>query len=210
MLKMAEFGHVQKVTKEVGGKVCTFRSLLEYRWAVWCQLRKEQGIILEWWFEDSECLLELETKYFKNKKLYLPDFTIAYRCKSCLGSGKKHCLLGVCIKTHARITCRPNGKDCKHYSPGKICPNCKGSGKRYELEETKGYFPPKDYTKLKLATEQYKNPITLIFASLNDHSKNSKIRAQYARAKKLEPFLKRIIYKADRDIFRPIKHLFEI
>ena len=158
---MAEFGHVLRTTKEVGGKVFTFRSLLEYRWAVWCQLRKEQGIILEWWFEDPECLLELETKYFKNKKLYLPDFTIM----------------------------TPEGK--------------------YELEETKGYFPLKDYTKLKLAAEQYKNPITLIFASLNDHSKNSKIRAQYARAKKLEPFLKRIIYKADRDIFRPIKYLFE-
>lgn len=206
---MSNFGHVQRVTKEIGGKICTFRSLLEMRWAVWCQLRKEQGIILEWWFEDPECLLELETKKFKNKKLYLPDFTIAYRCKSCLGSGKKHCLLGVCIKNHARITCRPNGKDCKHYSPGMICPSCKGSGKRYELEETKGYFPPKDYTKLYLATQQFDAPITLIFASLNDHSKNSKIRAQYARAKKLEPHLKRIIWKADKDIFKSIKHLFE-
>ena len=27
---MAEFGHVLRTTKEVGGKVCTFRSLLEY------------------------------------------------------------------------------------------------------------------------------------------------------------------------------------
>ncbi len=159
---MAEFAHVQRTTKEVGGKVCIFRSLLEYRWAVWCQLRKEQGIIVEWWFEDPECLLELETKKFKNKKLYLPDFTIL----------------------------TPEGK--------------------YELEECKGYFPPKDYTKIRLAAEQYNAPITLIFASLNDHSKNSKIRAQYARAKRLEPYLKRIIYKADRDIFRPIQHLFEI
>ena len=158
---MAEFGHVLRTTKEVGGKVCTFRSLLEYRWAVWTQLRKEQGIILEWWFEDPECLLELETKKFKNKKLYLPDFTIM----------------------------TPDGK--------------------YELEETKGYFPPKDYTKLYLVTQQFDAPITLIFASLNDHSKNSKIRAQYARAKKLEPHLKRIIWKADKDIFKPIKHLFE-
>ena len=159
---MAKFGHVQRITQEVGGKVCTFRSKLEYRWAVYCQLRKEQGIIIEWWFEDPECLLELETKKFKNKKLYLPDFTIL----------------------------TPEGK--------------------YELEETKGYFPPKDYTKLRLAAEQYKNPITLIFASLNDHSKNSKTRAQYARAKRLEPYLKRIIWRADRDIFKPIKHLFEI
>ena len=158
---MSNFGHVERVTQEVGGKTYTFRSKLEYRWAVYCQLRKEQGIIIEWWFEDPECLLELETRKFKNKKLYLPDFTIQ-------------------------------------------------TEDGYELEETKGYFPPKDYTKIKLATEQYAAPITLIFASLNDHSKNSKIRAQYARAKKLEPFLKRIIWKADKDIFRAIKHLFEI
>ena len=158
---MADFGHVQRITKEVGGKTYTFRSLLEMRWAVYCQLRKEQGIIIDWWFEDPETLLELETRKFKNKKLYLPDFTIQ-------------------------------------------------TEDGYELEETKGYFPPKDYTKLKLAAEQFDAPITLIFASLNDNSKNSKIRAQYARAKKLEPFLKRIIWKADRDIFRPIKGLFEI
>lgn len=159
---MAEFGHVQRITQEVGGKVCTFRSKLEYRWAVWCQLRKEQDIILEWWFEDPECLLKLETRKFKNKKLYLPDFTIL----------------------------TPEGS--------------------YELEETKGYFPPKDYTKLRLATEQYNAPITLIFARLNDGSKNKKTRAQYARAKRLEPFLKRIIYNANKEIFQKIKHLFEI
>ena len=205
---MPKFAHVQRVTKEIGGKTYTFRSLLEMRWAVYCQLRKEQGIIIEWWFEDPECLLELETRKFKNKKLYLPDFTIAYRCKFCLGSGKRHCSLGVCVKKHATITCSPKGKDCEYYSPGMTCAGCKGSGKKYELEETKGYFPPKDYTKIKLATEQFDAPITLIFASLNDHSKNSEIRAQYARAKKLEPFLKRVIWKADKDIFKPIKHLF--
>lgn len=158
---MATFGHVLKVTKEVGGKVYTFRSKLEYKWAVWCQLRKEQGIIIDWWFEDPGTLLDLRTRYFDNVKLYLPDFVIQ-------------------------------------------------TEDGYELEETKGYFPPKDYTKLKLAAEQYKNPITLIFANLNDNSKNSKIRAQYARAKRLEPFLKRIIYKANRDIFKPISGLFEI
>jgi len=156
---MTEFGHVQRATKEVGGKVCTFRSKLEYRWCVWCQLRKEQGIILEWWYEDPECLFELETKKFKNKKLYLPDFTIL----------------------------TPEGT--------------------YEIEECKGYFPPKDYTKLRLAAEQYKNPIALIFARLGNTSKWDK--PQYARAKRLEPYLKRIIWNADRDIFKPIKYLFE-
>lgn len=158
---MSNFGHVERVPREVGGKFCTFRSKLEYRWAVWCQLRKEQDIIEEWWYEAIDTLLELETAYFKNRKLYLPDFT---------------------IKT-------PDG---------------------YEFEETKGYFPPKDYTKIKLAAQQYENPFTLIFANLPSKSKNSKTRAQYGRAQRLEPFLKRIIYNADRDIFKPIRGLFEI
>lgn len=153
---MANFGHVQRVTAEVGGKVCTYRSKLEYRWAVWCQFRKEQGIIQHWWFEEAP--LELETRYFKNKKLYLPDFTVQM----------------------------PDGS--------------------YEFEETKGWFPPKDYTKIKLAAEQYENPITLIFANLTNCKS---LRAQFNRAKKLEPFLKRVIYDADKTIFNPIKMLFD-
>ena len=61
---MPNFGHVMRLTRSVGGTEHTFRSKLEYKWAVWCQLRKEQGIIQEWWYEDEETLLELETKYF--------------------------------------------------------------------------------------------------------------------------------------------------
>ena len=152
---MSNFGHVHRITREVGGRVCTFRSKLEYRWAVWCQFRKEQGIILDWWFEDEETLLELETRYFKNKKLYLPDFTIQL----------------------------PDGS--------------------YEYEETKGYFPPKDYTKIKLAAEQYENPITLIF-----HRKP--LKAQYWRAERLRPHIKRIIYDAGKTIFGPIRGLFDL
>ena len=158
---MSNFGKVVRVTAEVGGKVYTFRSKLEYRWSVYCQLRKEQGIIQDWWFEDPDTLLQLETRYLKNKKMYLPDFTI-------------QTLDG-----------------------------------EYEYEETKGWFPPKDYTKIKLAAEQYENPITLIFANLKPNSKNSSLRAQYSRAEKLEPFLKRVIYDAQKTIFKPIKHLFE-
>lgn len=156
---MATFGHVLKITKEVGDKVYTFRSKLEYKWAVWCQLRKEQGIIMDWEYESVE--VKVKTK-LGEIKIYRPDFIIKERC--------------------ANI---------------------------WFYEETKGWFTPKDYTKMKLFAEQYENPLTLIFASLNDNSKNSKIRAQHDRAKRLEPFLKRIIWKADRDIFRPIKHLFE-
>ena len=71
---MGRWGKVEPITAEVGGRVCNFRSKLEYHWCIWCQLRKEQGIIKNWWFEDEG--LEIETKYFRNKKVYLPDFTI--------------------------------------------------------------------------------------------------------------------------------------
>lgn len=157
---MSNFGHVQPLTKEVGGKVCKFRSKLEYRWAVWCQLRKEQGLIVDWFYEDPETLLLLELEYCNNRKGYLPDFTIEYE-------------------------------------------------DRYEYEETKGYFPPKDFTKIKLAAEQYENEIILIFVNLNDNGKSAKTLAQFRRAKRLEPHIKRIIYDAGKTILKPISHLFD-
>ena len=152
---MANFGHVKRMTVETEKGEITFRSKLEYKWYRWCQIRKEQGIIQNWWYEDPETLLELETSYFKNRKLYLPDFTIL-------------------------------------------------TDDGFEYEETKGYFPPKDYTKIKLAAQQYENPITLIFASLISNSKNSKTRAQYNRARRLEPYVKRVIYDAQKTIFNKI------
>ena len=154
---MTNFGHVHRITREVGGKVCTFRSLLEFRWAVWCQVRKEQGLIKDWFFEDAP--IEIETKYFKNKKLYLPDFTIE------TNEGE------------------------------------------YEFEETKGWFPPRDYTKLRLTAEQYENKITLIFANLSNYKS---MRPQFNRAKRLEPYLKRIIYNADKTIFKNISWRFDL
>ncbi len=49
-------------------------------------------------------------------------------CKTCGGSKRKprekHCKLAHCVKKHARITCRPNGKDCEHYIPSEPCPDC--------------------------------------------------------------------------------------
>jgi len=124
----------------------------EYRWCVYCQLRKEQGLIKDWFYEDE--VLELESAKFKDPIRYIPDFTIE------TASG-------------------------------------------YEFEEFKGWFTSKSATKMKLAATQYENPITLIFAAKPN-------RVQYNRAKHLEPFLKRVIYTADRDIFKPIRHLFEI
>ena len=161
IMAKSNFGHVHRITREVGGKVCTFRSKLEYKWAVWRQMCKEQGIIEDWWYEDEETLLELETKYFKNKKMYLPDFTI------------------------------------------------QTSTDQYEYEECKGYFPPKDATKIRLAAEQYDNPITLIFANLKSNSKSPSIRAQYRRAKHLEPHIKRVIYDVDKSIFKKISGMFD-
>ena len=149
---MSNFGHVERVTREIGGKTHTYRSKLEYRWAVWCQLRKEQGLIVEWYYEDE--VLELESRKFKDPIKYIPDFTIQTE-----------------------------------------------SG--YEFEETKGWFTSKSATKIRLAAEQYVNPITLIFASKPN-------REQYNRAERLSPHIKRVIYNADRDIFKPIKHLFDV
>lgn len=170
---MSNFGHVKRVTQQVGGKTYTFRSLLEYRWACWCEFRKQQGIIADWSYEDPEATLELVKGYHLNIKEYHPDFTILY----------------------------PNGD--------------------YEIEETKGYFPPKDYTTLKLASEQYTNPITLIFAytpkfTVNERniiiwcsSKRKSTIAQIQRAVKIEKFIKRVIYNANRDIFKTISYLFD-
>jgi hypothetical protein len=165
------FGNVKRVTRSVGGREFTFRSLLEYRWAVWCQVRKESGIIEDWWYEDPESVLVLEKPYYQNKKEYWPDFTILY----------------------------PNGD--------------------YEYEETKGYFPAKDYTCLLMVTQQYTNPITLIFAKtpafqvVGEHiitkAKNSKTIAQIRRAVRLEKHIERVIYNADRDIFKKIRFMFD-
>ena len=146
----SNFGHVEKVTREVGGKTCTFRSKFEYRWAVWCHLRKEQGIILEWWYEDEK--LELITKC-GDRKYYRPDFTIQ-------------------------------------------------TEDGFEFHETKGWFTSKSAAKIKLAAQQYENPITLIFAAKPN-------RVQYNRAERLSKHIKRVIYNADRDIFKPIRGLFD-
>ena len=146
------FGHVESMTESVGGKECNFRSKLEYRWAVWCQFRKEQGIIDEWWYEDPDSLLELRIGQYNNLRKYLPDFTIQI-------------------------------------------------GEDFEFEETKGYFTPKDASKMRAAAEQYENPFTLIFANLNN---TKSMRAQFNRARRLIPHLKRVIFDAKKTIFNKI------
>ncbi len=153
---MGKFGNVCRITESVGGRTITFRSKLEYRWACYCQLRKEVGLIKDWWYEDQETFMQLVTQHCGNIKGYLPDF---------------------CILTN-------DGE--------------------YEIEETKGYFPSKDYMKMKLAALQFKNKITLIFADLHDTPSK---RKEYNRAKKLESLLKRVVYDANKTIFTKMPRL---
>ncbi len=163
------WGHVEKVTKEIGGKTYTFKSLLEMRWCVYCQLRKEQGIIHDWFYESEEVKITYKTG---RVDFYRPDFT---------------------IECFAEEGMDEDGAICLYYA----------------YEETKGWFTSKDYTKMKLMSEQYDNPLTLIFANLTN-SKSA--RAQYGRAKRLEKLLEsnggRIIYDANETIFKKIRHLF--
>lgn len=42
---MAEFAHVKRITRLVGGKTITFKSKLEYRYAVYPQTLQDSGHI---------------------------------------------------------------------------------------------------------------------------------------------------------------------
>ena len=154
---MSNFGHIQRVTTSVGGRVLTFRSKLEYRYAVYLQLLKDAGEIQDWVYEPQDMAIEFEHGRRGNTRGYLPDFGVL---------------------------------------------NNDGD---WEVHETKGRFMPLDYKKLISYTQQYANPITLIFGKLADTKSH---RAQYNRAKKLEPHIKRIIWNADKQIFARIKYLF--
>ncbi len=63
----------QRVTATIGGKTCNFRSKLEYRWALYLQWQVEQGLIKDWWYEQT-------TFRFTDEKAgalkYLIDFDI--------------------------------------------------------------------------------------------------------------------------------------
>ena len=163
---MANFGHVKRYTTIMNGGEITFRSLFEYRYAVYLELLREQGHIQDWVYEDKEFELEFKHGRYGNTRKYIPDFAVL------------------------------NLKD------------------EWEVHETKGYFPPIDYTKIKAHVTERGNPFVLIFGRLKDGSKNAKSRAQYNRAKRLEPHIEatggRIIWEAEKDLLRPIKHLFEI
>ncbi len=150
-----QYGHIQRVTRLFNGVETTFRSKLEARWSVWCELRIEQGILVAAEYEPAPIPLVM---FNGNKKGYLPDFVVTY----------------------------PDGHK--------------------EIEECKGKFTGGMATKLRMAAEQQDRPLTLIFAALTDCKSG---RTQFIRAKMLNAHIERVIYDADKTIFKPIKHMFD-
>lgn len=87
---MSNFGHVKRVTRSVGGKEITFRSLFEYRYCVYLQVLKEGGEIQEWWYESPDWLFTFQYGRLNNTKQYLPDFAVlhndgSYEIAECKG-----------------------------------------------------------------------------------------------------------------------------
>ena len=63
----------QRVTATIGGKTCNFRSKLEYRWALYLQWQVEQGLIKDWWYEQTTFRF---TDEIAGALKYLIDFDI--------------------------------------------------------------------------------------------------------------------------------------
>ena len=76
----------------------------------------------------------------------------------------------------------------------------------WEVHETKGYFPPIDAKKVRAFVDAFENKFVLVFGRLRD---TKSARAQYNRAKRLEPHGERIIWEANKELFKPIKSLFD-
>ena len=95
-------------------------------------MNKEQEVIELLEKAIYEFNVNWDNKYTANKMFAPIQKAIALlnqpECKTCGGSKRKprekHCKLAHCVKKHARITCRPNGKDCEHYIPSEPCPDC--------------------------------------------------------------------------------------
>lgn len=148
----------QRISREVGGKLCHFRSKLEYRYCVYLQLQKEQGYIKDWEYEPMHMAIEFEHGRYGNTRKYLPDFAVL---------------------TNDGVS---------------------------EIHETKGMFKPIDYTKLKKYSEMHGNPIVLVFANLTLCASRG---AQFRRAERISKHIHRVIWRADRDLFKPISYLFD-
>lgn len=73
---MAQFGHVKRITECVGGHTITFRSKLEYRYAVYLQTLQDAGHIIAWEYEPPGMAIEFAHGRRGNVKGYLPDFGV--------------------------------------------------------------------------------------------------------------------------------------
>ncbi len=75
-----------------------------------------------------------------------------------------------------------------------------------EIHECKGFFAGLDYTKLKKYSEMHGNPIVLIFARLTNCKSSG---AQFRRAERISKHIHRVVWRADRDLFQPIRFMFD-
>lgn len=73
---MANFGHVRTHTTVIDAKTITFRSKLEYRYAVYLQTLKDSGHIQDWEYEPPGMAIEFEHGRRNNVRGYLPDFGV--------------------------------------------------------------------------------------------------------------------------------------
>lgn len=67
--------HIKRVTELIGGKTYTYRSKFEYRYAVYLEVLKNGGEILDWYYEDEDTFSEVKHKSGK-VEIYRPDFAI--------------------------------------------------------------------------------------------------------------------------------------
>jgi len=76
---MSNFANVKRYTKIMNGRECNFRSIFEYHWAEYCQLRKDNGEIEDWYYEEETVQIEyIDHKNRVHYKDYTPDFKIVY------------------------------------------------------------------------------------------------------------------------------------
>jgi len=67
----------------VGGKVCHFESLLEYRWAQVLEFYVKAGLIVDWQYESPKCRFAVGTGFYILDFISFRDdgFTEWYECK---------------------------------------------------------------------------------------------------------------------------------
>ena len=75
MSRIVKVMNNKAVTATVGGKKCYFRSVLEYRWALYLEFLKKGNEIQDWFYEDT--LLNFQNRGYKcGPFMYKPDFRV--------------------------------------------------------------------------------------------------------------------------------------